>query len=89
MTELKITDIVGRHLQPGNVIALNTLDLCGYVFDGIWTIVTVCYESGRWSLELTRYSYPSQKRLVSGYWFENTCFAYSNLIFKLSEGPRL
>ncbi len=88
MQEIKITDVLDRPLNPGNIVVLNTLTTGGHVFDGIWTIRGVEYRNNgkSWAVELVRYKgLRGPSRFVTGDWFEGSCFGHGNLICKLAE----
>jgi len=93
MKELKITDCLDRQLQPGNIIALNTLREGWHIFDGIWTVVGLEYRNDgeAWTIELSRYSglRGGPTRYVDGDWYEGDCFCHGELIVKIAEGAHL
>lgn len=88
MNELKITDAIGRQLQPGNVIALNVLMTGGHVFCGFYVIIALEYRNNgeeSWAIEMKHRNLNEETRKETGDWYEGKCYGHGNLILKLAE----
>lgn len=86
MKELKIRDILGRHIMPGNIVAYHLLTSGGHVFRGVFTVVETAYLPGSaYELKLVNF-HDKHKRSVFGTFYNDQCFGDDNLVIKIAEG---
>lgn len=80
-----ITDMLDRELRPGNVVVVNTVQHCGMVYDGIYTVLGTHPLGSGYTVDLKAYTGLCRLSSVVCEMYGDKCYYHGCLVLKLAE----